>query len=262
MSEFLEGGNHTAPETQTETPAAGQAPEGGQNNPNVSEPQFDIIKYNKEEAQIPVEKRQDYLQMGYHYEQKVKGELEQLKQENAYIEKMMKMGGFNDRNEFFEALQEQERQAQIEAEAERLGVTAEAYQQFLAPVNDELSQLKEQLNHYQQQEAVRSVDSEVMSLQNKYPDFKEHEQAVFDLAIQKGYTLEDSYVLVTHAAKVESAKLEAQQAAINSLQQKQTNSVGSLSGGDGGHKASVSSLSKADFEKMKQGVLNGQIKNF
>lgn len=262
MSEFLEGGNQTA-ETEV-TPNQEQqqsSPEGGQQNPNVSE-QFDIIKYNKEETQIPIEKRQDYLQMGYHYEQKVKGELESLQSENAYIDKMMKIGGFADRQEFFEALQEQERQAQIEAEAGRIGVTPEAYQQFLAPVNEEISTLKGQLEQYQQQEAIRNVDAEVLGLTSKYSDFKDHEAAVFDLAIQKGYNLEDSYILVTHAAKVEAAKQEAQQAAITSLQAKQMNSVGSLSGGDGGHKTSISSLSKEDFEKLTKGVLSGQIKQF
>jgi hypothetical protein len=174
----------------------------------------------------------------------------------------MKIGGFDDRESFFEALAEQERQAEIEREAERLGVTSEAYQQFLAPVTDELSQVKSKLAEYEQREMAQTVENEVLALTSKYTDFKEHEQAVFDLAIQKGYNLEDSYILVTHAAKVEAAKLEAQQAAINSLQQKEINSVGSLSGGDGGQKASISQLSKADFEKMKQGVLNGQIKQF
>lgn len=261
MSDFLEGGNHTDQVEQTEvTPnQVEQSPEGGQENTNVSE--YDVIKYNKEEAKIPVDKRQDYLQMGYHYEQKVKGELENLQKENAYLDRMAKLSGFDNREAFFEALEQREREAEIERQAERLGVTPEAYEQFLAPVNNELSSVKSKLEQYEQAEMNRQVESEVMNLRNQYSDFAQHEEAVFDLAIQKGYSLEDSYVLVTHATKLENAKLEAQQQAIQSLQAKQTNSVGSLNGGDGGHRTSVSQLSKSDFQKMKEGVLRGDIKN-
>lgn len=256
MSEFFEGGNHT---DQTEVPEQQEVQtEVIPETPVDSE--YDVIKYNKEDKQLPVSERQRYLQQGYHYEQKVKGEMEVLRQQAEQLERVAKFAGYNDHAEFLEAIQEQERQLEIQQEAERLGISSEQYEQYLQPVNNELSQVKSELETLRQQENMRAIDAQVTSLQNKYDDFSQYEEQVFQLAIDKSYDLEDAYILVSHADRLEKARVEAQQHAVQSLQNKQLTSPGSLSGGDGGVKSSVSALSKTDFATLKEKVLRGETK--
>lgn len=262
MSEFLEGGNQTADQSQQATPETTPNTdhvEGGQQQ-ETSTSEYDVIKYNKEEVQLPADKRQDYLQKGYFWEQKGQAELEALKEQNAYIDRMAAITGYTSKEELFAAIAEQEQQARIAEEAERAGMTPEQYQQYLEPVNSQLSELQQKLQKYEQDEMVRTVQAEEMALANKYEDFNDYRDSAFQIAIDKGYNLEDAYILASHADKVEKTRLAAQQQAIQSLSSKQQNSVGSLSGGDGGHKSTVSSLSKSDFEAMKQAVLRGDKK--
>lgn len=253
MSEELNVGSHTEQTEVTQEPQIEV-----QTEPSASE--YDVIKFNKEDIQIPVSEREKYLQQGYFYEQKAKAEMETLRQQAEQLDRVAKFAGYDNHNEFLQAIQEQERQLEIQREAERLGISEEQYEMYLQPVNNQVQQLQSELESLKQQETMRNVEAQVQSLQSKYEDFNQYQQQVFDVAINKGYDLEDAYILVSHADRVEKARIEAQQQAITSLQTKQSNSVGSLSGGDGGVKSSVSSLSATDFNALKEKVLRGEIK--
>lgn len=250
MSEEILNSDNQIAETVETTPV--------ESTPTEAQPtEYDVIKYNKEEVQIPVEERQKYLQQGYFYETKVKTELETLKQQNAYLDKMAQLSGYTNRDEFIAAVEESERQRQIEAEAEKLGVTPEHYKEFLQPVNSELQTVKTELEQLRQQEATRQIESQVMTLASKYSDFEQHKDQVFSLAIEKGYDLEDAYKLATYESKLQAIRTQTEQEALQKLQSNQSSSPGALSEGTE-HVTSYSQLSKEAKAELRERVKRGE----
>lgn len=162
--------------------------------------EYDIIRYNKEEVKIPVSERQTYLQKGYNYD-KVQSQLEQTKEQAAYIERIARMQGFDSPQEFLQAFEEMEAQRKAEEEASRIGMDTEAFRQYLEPMKNELETLKQERERLQQAESQRQFDAELQRLKGVYPDFEQVQDKVFDIAVNKGYDLEDAYILATHADK-------------------------------------------------------------
>lgn len=167
--------------------------------------EYDIIKYNKEEIKIPVSERQTYLQKGYNYD-KVQSQLEQTKQQAAYIERIAKRQGFDNPQDFISAFEEMENQRRVEEEAQRLGLDTEVFKEYLEPMRKELDTLKQEREQLQRVDMERQLDAEVMRLTNKYPDFQEVQDQVFNLAIEKGYDLEDAYILSTYQDKAKQVE--------------------------------------------------------
>lgn len=194
-SEQYEGGTE-AEETVTETEA----------NTTPAE-EFDVIKYNKEEVRIPVSERQNYLQKGYNYD-KVQSQLEEAKQQAQYLERIAKMQGYENPADFIKAVEEMEQQRRYEEDARKLGVDEQVIREHLDPMRRELETLKEEREQLRQAEISRQVDAEVMELKAKYPDFEQVMEQVFDLAIEKGYALEDAYILSTYQDKAKKIEQE------------------------------------------------------
>lgn len=162
--------------------------------------EYDIIRYNKEEVKIPASERQTYLQKGYNYD-KVQQQLEQTKQQAAYVERIARMQGFDNPSEFLQAFEEMEAQRKAEEEASKIGMDTEAFRQFLEPMKNELEQLKQEREKLQQAESQRQFDAELQRLKGVYPDFEQVQDKVFEIAVNKGYDLEDAYILATYADK-------------------------------------------------------------
>lgn len=191
--------------------------------------EFDIIKYNKEEVRIPVSERQTYLQKGYNYD-KVQKQLEETKQQAAYIERIAKMQGFDNPQDFLRAVDEMEQQRRIETEAEKIGVDTETFKAYLEPMRKELEELRVEREKLRATEMQRQVDAEIMRLKQEHPDFEKVQDKVFDMAIEKGYALEDAYLLLTYRDKVKRAEQDTL-AKVASRDQKQVlSSVDKASG--------------------------------
>lgn len=169
--------------------------------------EYDVIKYNKEEIKIPVSERQTYLQKGYNYD-KVYSQLEQTKQQAAYIERIAKMQGYDRSEDFLKAIDEMEQSRRIEAEASKLGIDTDTFKQYMEPMRQELDALKQEREQLQRSEMERQLDSEISRLKSEYPDFEQVQDNVFALAVDKGYTLEDAYILMTYKDKVKAAEQE------------------------------------------------------
>ncbi|WP_394137435.1 hypothetical protein [Cytobacillus oceanisediminis] len=181
-----------------------------QNLDTIQDEEFDIIKYNKEEVKIPVSERQTYLQKGYHFDT-VKQRAEEYEQQAKYLEKVAQFSGYGNTDEFIKALEQAQEQEKIQQEAQRLGVNEDAYRQHIAPVNEEVSQLRNELQQIKQQESVRAIEAEVDTLKSKYSDFAQHEDRVFDLAIERGYSLEDAYKIATYEERIETVSKQKEQ---------------------------------------------------
>jgi hypothetical protein len=169
--------------------------------------EYDIIRYNKEEVKIPVSERQTYLQKGYNYD-KVYSQLEQTKQQSTYLERIAKMQGFETTDDFLKAVDEMEEQRRYEQDAERLGVDTQVIREHLEPMRRELDALKAEREALQKVDIERQVDAEVQRLKSEYPDFEQVQERVFDLAIEKGYSLEDAYILATYKDKAKQVEQE------------------------------------------------------
>ena len=214
---------------------------------------FDVIRYNKEEIKIPVSERQTYLQKGYNYD-KVQQQLEQAKQQAAYLERIAKRQGFENPSDFISAFEEMEKQRKMEEEAEKLGVDTEVFKQYMEPMRSELEQLKHERESFQKAESERQLEAEILRLKSVYPDFENVQDKVFDIAIQKGYELEDAYILSTYQDKAKQIEQQTL-AKIAGRDQKQV-----LSSIDkpGEQIFDVNNLTSAQIKDISQRVQRGE----
>jgi hypothetical protein len=168
------------------------------------------VKYNKEVMKIPREEAPTYIQKGLNYD-KVKQRAEELEKTASYIDKLAKMSGYQSTEEFLRAVEQAEEQRRIQEEAQRLGIDEEVYRQHFQPVNDELMQLRQELQSLKQQEMVRQIEVEVNQLRQKYEDFDQYSDQVFNLAAERGYSLEDAYKIVTYEDRIQKALKQKEQ---------------------------------------------------
>ncbi|WP_026562490.1 hypothetical protein [Bacillus sp. J37] len=203
--------NHTHEEI-IETPDTHQETEQIETQPEVETPQpegdFIPVKYNKEERRISRDEAPDLIQKGLYYDEKVKGQYESQAQ---YLDRLAKMSGYQTTEELFNAIEEAEKEQQIQQNASKLGIDEEAYRQHYQPINDELSQVKSQLESMQQIEKQREAEAELNEVRNKFSDFDTYQDKVFELAIDKGYSLEDAYKLSTYEDKMHNIARQKEQ---------------------------------------------------
>lgn len=186
----------TQEEVVEETPATTQ-----------EEQDFFEVKYNKENMRISRDEAPTYIQKGLNYD-KVNQKASEYEQ---HLQKVAQITGYSNIEELIQAAQEAEEQQRIQQESQRLGVDEEAYRKHFEPVNSELQQLKTELQTLRERERIQQIDAEVNSLRSKYDDFSKYEKQVFDTAIEKGYTLEDAYKLVTYEDRIQNIARQKEQ---------------------------------------------------
>jgi hypothetical protein len=163
------------------------------------------VKYNKEIMKIRRDEAPTYIQKGLNYD-KIKQRADELEQKASYLERLAQLSGYQTTEEFLQAVEQAEEQQRIQREAQKFGIDPETYRQHFEPVNSELQQLRQKLDELEREKAMQQVEREVNELRSKYDDFDKYEEKVFELAIQKGYALEDAYKLLSyedHIAKVQ-----------------------------------------------------------
>jgi hypothetical protein len=215
--------------------------------------EYDIIRYNKEEVKIPASERQTYLQKGYNYD-KVQKQLEETRQQAQYIERIAKRQGFDNPQDFITAFEEMEQQRRLEEEAQRIGVDTDTFRQYLEPMRSELEQLKQEREQFKQAEMERQIDAEVLRLKSAYPDFEQVQDRVFEMAIQKGYQLEDAYILTTHHNKLKQVE---QQTLANVANRDQKQVMSSIDK-PGEQLFDVNNLSSAQLKDISARVQRGE----
>lgn len=242
----------------TETPIETSQQSGGSEQPVTTQdpPKGLTVKYNKEEKFIPEEELPTWVQKGLNYE-KVQERAKEADTLSQHLDRLVKYYGFDSRETLIKELEAAEQQRQIEAEAQRLGVDPSVIKEYVQPLNQKLSQYEQELESIRRQEAVRAIESEVQTLRGKYDDFGKYESQVFELAMNKGYSLEDAYVIASYPDKIQNTKLQAEQEAIQKLNQNAVTSTGPL-GKDGpeeqyGYMSMTPSERKAYREKVKRG---------
>lgn len=164
-----------ATETETQTEAAETV-----TTQETAAPEGFTVKYNKEDRFVGKDEAPTWIQKGLNYD-KVHERAQQLETQTKYLEKRARQEGFTDVNAYLEAIDAFEQQQQIDRESQRMGVDPETYAQYFQPVNQELSQLKTQLQTYESQLTERQQQDESNAkwgaLYSEFPSLVESSQA-------------------------------------------------------------------------------------
>ncbi|MED3574503.1 hypothetical protein [Cytobacillus praedii] len=185
----------------------------------TQEEEFDVIKYNKEEVKIPVSQRQSLLQKGYNYD-KVNQRASDYEQ---HLQMVAQITGYSSIDELIQAAQQAEEQQRVQNEAQRLGMDEEAYRQYIAPVNDELSTVKKQLEDMQVESFKRQVDAELSELR-KDENFPKYEQEMFEIATKYKMTLTEAYEFASLRGlkeQIPSLQQQAEQKVVDQIKARQ-----------------------------------------
>jgi hypothetical protein len=218
MDEFLNNDTNHSVEQLEETTADNEVIENGENQTDSTDTtgtaeqsdDFIEVKYNKELMKIRRDEAPTYIQKGLNYD-KVKQKAEELEKQVSYLDRLARLSGYQTTEEFLQAVEQAEQQRRIQEEAQRLGIDEEVYRQHFQPVNDELNQLRQELQSLKQQEMIRQIETEVNQLKQKYDDFDKYSDQIFNLAAERGYSLEDAYKIVTYEDRIQSITKQKEQ---------------------------------------------------
>lgn len=181
------------------------------------------------------------------------------------LERVAKAYGFHDVDSYMAALDQYERQQEIEQEARRLGVEPDVVARFreeLNPLKEKLTQYEQQMQTVREQEASLKVERELTELKTKYPDFDQYKDRAFELAIKSGYRLEDAYKLASYEDKMANTAKQTEAETIRKLQQNASTTPGALGAEGAEHKTGFASMSKAEQRKFIEDVKAGRRTSF
>lgn len=174
------------------------------------------------------------------------------------LDRIAKFYGYDNYEDFQKAFEQAERDQLAKEEAARLGMDEELYRKYLQPVNQKLKEYEETIQMLKQQEMQRQIEAEVNMLKSKYPDFEEVKEKVFDLAIQKGYTLEDAYILSTYQDKIANIGKEKEQEVLANIMKREEKQVLPSSDKPGDIQLDPEKMSLADIEEISRRVRRGE----
>jgi hypothetical protein len=130
---------------------------------------------NGEAIRREVERREAKLKQQY------ESQMEEIRKENAYLDKQAQIYGYRDRNEYKKALDAHLADQEVEKQAQIMGVDAETYKQFFQPVNQEVDQLRQEVQTYREQfTAQQQKEQQTQSwgeLYSAHPDLVESSAA-------------------------------------------------------------------------------------
>ncbi|UKS25029.1 hypothetical protein LOZ80_25975 [Paenibacillus sp. HWE-109] len=239
--------------TQTEqanTPAATQeAPKGL------------TVKYNKEDRFIPEEEAPTWIQKGLNYD-KVAERAKEAETYQQNLERIAKHYGFDSHNDYMKALDEHEHQLKIQEEAAKLGVDESVIRDHLEPMKKQIAQFEQEKEALRQERLQVQINSDIADLKARFPDFEQHQEKVFDLAISKGYRLEDAYKLATYEDKISNIAKQTEAETLRKIQQNRETATGSLGAGGVEHKTGFAAMSKEDQLRMIEEVKQGKRTSF
>lgn len=133
------------------------------------------IKYNGVDEIVSYDEAPTWIQKGKNYD-KVQEKATQLETQVKYLERRAKQEGFADVQSYVKAIDDYERQQEMDQQAQRMNVDPETYEKYFAPVNQELGELRNKLTAYEQQEQQKEQqdrNSQSWSeLERDYPHLK------------------------------------------------------------------------------------------
>lgn len=231
-------------EAGVETPADGSAPAASSEGEGTQQPD--------------VTQQKSFADRLKESTSKIEEQYKPFKQHSEQLQGIASSLGFQSVDDYLAAVNAQLKERQAAEEAQRLGVTPETYNQFFAPVKDDLSATKQELQQLRQAEFERKVQAERDSLAAQYSDFVGIEDQVWQLATEKRYTLTDAYKLLTYDSSKVAVRQETEQQVLANVTGRDQKQV--LSGKDksGAAPLDPANMSFADIAAISERVQRGE----
>lgn len=177
------------------------------------------------------------------------------------LERTARYYGFDNVDDYVSALDQAERERQLDQEAEALGVDRSVISEHLAPLREKVSSLEKTQTEYEQLKQQLEIQREVTDLRAKYPDFDTYKDRIVEFA-GKGYQLEDAYVLASYQDKIGRLEKETEAKTIRNLQTNAVSTPGSLGAGDVEHNVGFASLPIEQQRQIIADVKAGKRRSF
>lgn len=189
---------------------------------------------------------------------KIEDEYKPHKQHSDQLQGIASSLGFNSVDEYLAAVNVQLKEQKAAEEAKKLGVTPETYNQFFAPVKDDLTATKQELEQLKMADFQRQVQAERDGLAAQHADFAGIEDQVWQVATDRRLTLTDAYKLVTYDTRIAAVRQETEQQVLANVTGRDQRQV--LSGKDKGGAAPVdpANMSLADIAAISERVQRGE----
>lgn len=226
-------------------PAPGIAPEASP-TPDEGAPTPDITKQKSFAERLKEERL------------KIEDEYKPHKQHSEQLQNIASSLGFKSVDDYLAAVNVQLKERLAAEEAQRLGVSPETYNQFFAPVKDDLTATKQELQQLRQAEFQRQVQAERDGLAAQHPDFAQVEEQVWQVATDRRLSLTDAYKLVTYDTRIAAVRQETEQQVLANVTGRDQKQV--LSGKDKGGATPMdpASMSLADIAAISERVQRGE----
>lgn len=255
MEEIANHSDVAAPETTVETSGSTNAT----NTPATTQeaPKGLTVKYNKEDRFIPEEEAPTWIQKGLNYD-KVAERAKEAETYQQNLERIAKFNGFESHSDYLKAMDDHEHQLKIQEEAAKLGVDESVIRDHLEPMKKQIAQFEQEKEALRQERLSVQINSEIAELKSKFPDFDQHQEKVFELAINNGYKLEDAYKLATYEDKISSIAKQTEAETLRKIQQNRDTATGSLGAGGVEHKTGFAAMTKEQQRRMIDEVKQGK----
>lgn len=219
------------------------------------------VKYNKEDRFVPDDELPAYVQKGLNYD-KVAERAKEAETYQQHLDRIAKFYGYGDHNEYMSALEQAEQQRRIQEEADKLGVDESVIREHLEPMKQKLSEYEKEREALKQERLMVQINAEIADLKGRYPDFEQHQDKVFELAVNQGYKLEDAYKLATYEEKIANIARQTEAETIKKIQENGATSPGALGSEGAEHKKGFANMSKAEQRRMIEEVKRGDRRSF
>jgi hypothetical protein len=201
----------------------------------------------EQEAEAQDPKDFAFAQRFSHEKQKLERQYEPIVQKMSKLEQFAQSLGFENVDEYLSAAETQKQEAEREQLLEQ-GIDPDYLDQVVS--NNPVVKQAEMIMKQQQQKAIFDAEVQELFAENEGLTPEQVPPEVFQLKADKGITLLDAYLRVTHKTSLENAKRDGEQAAIGAI--RNNASPGSLSSPAATLSNSIDAMSKEDFERYKQ----------
>jgi hypothetical protein len=164
------------------------------------------------------------VQIRQQIEQEYSTKMQESQTKLSYMEKQAKIYGYETVEEYTQALDDYERQQEVQNEAKKYGVPEDFIRGELKPLKDELQQLKQEREQFQTKEQERQLQSELEKIRADNPDFDQYFDSVKEL-YQKGYSLNHAYRLASYEDKIAKIGQEKEQEVLANVTKRASNQV-------------------------------------
>jgi hypothetical protein len=177
------------------------------------------------------------------------------------FEQIAKALGYDSGESYLQALESHAREQEALRQAEQLGLDLETYQQFFAPVHEELNRTKQELQQLRQAEIERQIRADYERLKSTYDDFEKVQDRVFEIAATRNLPLEDAYKLATFDEKIQAAKLAGQAEAVEAIRANAQSSPGPAGGDAPENRFDFTKLSREERQKLYERAKRGELRS-